>query len=43
MHLLPDGTETTQRSVMAELVQGQAELFPSGLMSRKQYRPARTS
>ena len=43
MHLLPDGTETTQLSVMAELVQGQAELFPSGLMSRKQYRPARTS
>jgi uncharacterized protein (DUF488 family) len=43
VHLLPDGAETTQRAVMSELAQGQAELFPGGLMSRKQYRPARTS
>jgi len=43
VHILPDGSEMTQREVMTELAEGQTELFPTGLMSRKQYRPARTS
>ncbi len=39
VHLLPDGTKRTQAEVIAELTEGQGELFPTHFMSRKQYRP----
>jgi len=41
VHLLPDGADMTQSEVIADLVQGQAELFPLNFLSRKQYRPVR--